>query len=207
MMKLYPAIILVCFSSGLLLSSCGDEPAAPVVKVVPEESVPQVATRMPNATTLLGEPLFAGEVPAHIEEQYLLHKSKVDANKLDLEELIWLGRYAGYKQDFREAVAVYTYALQLFPNEPRLLRHRGHRYINLRQFDLAIDDLARAADLIRGTKDVVEQDGLPNAAGVPVSTLQGNIYYHLGVANFLHNDLPKAKWAFEKGLEVAKKSR
>jgi tetratricopeptide (TPR) repeat protein len=82
------------------------------------------------------------------------------------------------------------------PNNPALYRHRGHRYISLRAFDLAIEDLNKAASLIKGTDDIVEEDGLPNSLNKPTSSLHTNIWYHLGLAYYLTNQYEKAQKAY-----------
>ena len=42
-------------------------------------------------------------------------------------------------QPFRDAIDVYSRGIARHPGEPRLYRHRGHRYITVRDFDRAID--------------------------------------------------------------------
>ena len=54
-----------------------------------------------------------------------------------------------------------------------------------------------------GTKDEIEPDGAPNAAGVPRSTLQFNIWYHLGLAYYLKGDFANAKRAYEECMKVS----
>ena len=78
------------------------------------------------------------------------------------------------------------------PNNPRMYRHRGHRYITTRQFDRAIADFEKAATLIKGTPDEIEPDGAPNPTGKPRSSLHFNIWYHLGLAHYLKGDYQKA---------------
>ena len=70
-----------------------------------------------------------------------------------------------------------------------------------RALELAID---YAAALIEGTDDEVEPDGLPNALGIPVSTLHSNIWYHLGLARYLKGDYEGAVQAYGRGLEVSR---
>lgn len=67
--------------------------------------------------------------------------------------------------------AVYSRGAALYPNDPWIYRHRGHRYISVREFDNATRDLERAAQLVVGKPDIVEQDGQPNAANQPIGTL------------------------------------
>src|SRR5215216_407685 len=79
------------------------------------------------------------------------------------ERIIWLGRRTAYLGRYKDAIRIYTKALEKFPDDARLFRHRGHRFLTLRCFDLAISDLNRAAKLIKGKPDKIEPDGLPNA--------------------------------------------
>src|SRR6185295_12437329 len=111
--------------------------------------------------------------------------------------LAYLGR-------FRDAIAAYTNGIARHADELRLYRHRGHRYITVRQFDLAIADLSRAARLVAGRADEIEQDGAPNQAGIPRSTLQSNIWYHLGLAHYLKGDFTRALAAYREGMKVSR---
>src|SRR5262249_41634016 len=96
------------------------------------------------------------------------------------DNLIWLGRRIAYLGHYKHAIKVFTRGVEKFPDDARFLRHRGHRLITLRCFDLAIKDLNHASKLIKGKPDQIEPDGLPNARNIPTSTLQSNIWYHLG---------------------------
>ena len=132
------------------------------------------------------------------EQQLGEARAAAQAHPDDIEALVWLGRRTAYLGGYREAVAIYTRALERHPGEPRLLRHRGHRYLTLRRLDLAAADLERAAALVRGKSDEVEPDGLPNAHSVPTSTLQSNVWYHLGLARYLQGDFPAALAAYRE---------
>lgn len=124
--------------------------------------------------------------------------------KEDADSTIWLGRRTAYMGNYKDAIRIYGKGLVRFPNDARLWRHRGHRFITRRCFDEAISNLEKAAELIKGKLDEVEPDGIPNAKNTPVSTLQTNIWYHLGLAYYLKGDLAKAADAYEEGLKVAK---
>jgi tetratricopeptide (TPR) repeat protein len=50
----------------------------------------------------------------------------------------------------------------------------------------------------------VEPDGAPNPAGVPRSTLQFNIWYHLGLAHYLQGNYQKAYEAYVECMKVSK---
>jgi tetratricopeptide (TPR) repeat protein len=126
------------------------------------------------------------------------------ANPNDANALIWLGRRLSYLGNFSEAIDVYAKGIAQFPNDARLYRHRGHRYITLRKFDLAIGDLTKAAKLIKGKPDEVEPDGQPNARNVPTSTLQFNIWYHLGLAYYLTEKNNQALESYRNCLKVSR---
>lgn len=162
-------------------------------------SQPEVPA-VPEAKSLLGEPLYPRELPQEVKEDFerKLSDTRMQAKAHPDSEiaLIWFGRRLAYLGRYRKAIEVYTEALKKHPESYKLLRHRGHRYISVREFDRAIADLSRAAVLAEGTEPEIEPDGLPNKLNKPLSTTQWNIYYHLGLAYYLKNDLELAKDAF-----------
>jgi len=119
------------------------------------------------------------------------------------DNLIWLGRRTAYLGHYKDAIKIFTQGVEQFPDDARFLRHRGHRFITLRCFDLAIADLNRAAKLIKGKPDQIEPDGLPNVRNSPTSTLQSNIWYHLGLAHYLKGDLKAALNAYREAAKVS----
>ena len=122
------------------------------------------------------------------------------------DNIIWYARRKGYLGKYKDAVDALTIALKQFPNDARMYRHRGHRYITLRCFDDAIRDFEKAGKLVKGKSDEVEPDGMPNAQNIPTSTLQSNIWYHLGLAYFLKGDFKKALAAYKECMKVSKNS-
>lgn len=119
------------------------------------------------------------------------------------EALIWVGRRLGYLGRYREAIATFTAGAERFPDDPRFLRHRGHRWITVRRLDSAVADLSRAAALVAGQPDEIEPDGLPNARNIPTSTLQSNIWYHLGLARYLQGEWHEALAAYRQEAAIA----
>ena len=117
--------------------------------------------------------------------------------------MIWLGRRQAYLGKYNDAINIYSNGIKKYPNDARFYRHRGHRYLSIRCFDLAIKDLQKAAELTKNKKNESEPDGLPNALNIPTSTLQGNIYYHLGLAFYYLGNYNKAEKAYEKCIELA----
>lgn len=121
----------------------------------------------------------------------------------DPDAIIWFGRRTAYLGDYKAAIGIFTKGIDKFPKDARLYRHRGHRYVTLRCFDDAIKDFELAAKLIKGRSDEVEPDGIPNARNIPTSTLQSNIWYHLGLAYYLKGEFKKALRAYEEGQKVS----
>jgi tetratricopeptide (TPR) repeat protein len=154
----------------------------------------------PQAVSRLGQPLISARPSVKLMERYQAYKLAYDADPENIENVIWYGRFIAYIGDYRRAIDFYTKAINKFPQDPRLYRHRGHRYITTRKFDLAIKDFRQAAKLIEGTENQIEPDGMPNARNIPVSTLHGNIWYHLGLAHYLSHDLENALAAYKKCL-------
>lgn len=128
---------------------------------------------------------------------------RFEADPADHDAIVWFGRRTAYMGDYRRAIDIFSNGLSHHPDSAELLRHRGHRYISVRQLDPAIADLERAARLVEGKKDRVEPDGLPNARNIPTSTLHSNIWYHLGLAYYVRGDLDRALSAYRECMKVS----
>ena len=167
---------------------------------------PPPAPSQPEATSFLGEPLYPStpskDALARSEEA----RKTWEASPTDIDAIIWYGRRTAYLGRYRDAIRIYSDGIELHPEDARLYRHRGHRFISTRQLDKAIADLDYAAGLIEGTDDEIEPDGLPNALGIPVSTLHSNIWYHLGLAYYLSGDYERALQAYEERAASAAKN-
>lgn len=157
-----------------------------------------------EARSLLGEvlrrPTLAPERAAELNQALAAAEADWRADPSSELAAIWVGRRLAYQTRYRDAVEWYTQRLVDFPDSYRLLRHRGHRYISLRNFDAAIADLTRASILARDVPDAIEPDGAPNRFGIPRSTTKSNIYYHLGLAHYLQADYEAALDAYRLAL-------
>lgn len=138
-------------------------------------------------------------------EQFENAKMEYEKDSDNPEKIIWYGRRTAYLGRYEEAIGIYTEGIEKFPENPKFYRHRGHRFISIRKFDEAIADFEKAVELIEGTENEIEPDGMPNAFGIPVSTLHGNIWYHFGLAYYLKHDLEKAFTAYLKCRETGQK--
>lgn len=127
-----------------------------------------------------------------------------EKDSMNADAILWLGRREAYPGNYKKAIDVFTRGIALHPNDARFYRHRGHRYITLRCFDKAIEDLEKAVALIQGQPDETEPDGIPNEKNTPVSTLKTNTYYHLGLAYFLKGEYEKAQKVYYSGIVASK---
>ncbi len=159
----------------------------------------------PEATSLSGKPLVPMPLPnrAKLEADLAQAEKDLAAKPTDADAIIWVGRRQAYLWRYQDAIATFTNGITRHPTNPRLYRHRGHRYITVRQFDRAIADFEKATSLIKGTQDEIEADGAPNPAGKPRSTLHFNIWYHLGLAYYLTGDYSKAHNAYVECMKVS----
>jgi tetratricopeptide (TPR) repeat protein len=161
----------------------------------------------PEALSLLGDTLLAPPLSdsTRVRYEHLLAQAQnnFDHDPNEITNIIWLGRRTAYLGRFRDAIAIYARGLEAHPEEPRLYRHRGHRFITLRIFELAVSDLEHAAQLMKKRTDSVEPDGLPNARNIPTTTLKFNIWYHLGLAQYLQGDFEAARSAYRECLKVS----
>lgn len=181
------------FYTLLLLFSCGQGKTADDIKINTSQGI-----------SLLNKPLIKRQVNPQLDSlqigNYLKALKNYEVNKENVNHIVWLGRRTAYLGDYKRAIEIYSEGMNKFPNEARLYRHRGHRYISTRQLDKAIADLEKAALLVKETEDVIEQDGIPNSLNQPISTLHTNIWYHLGLAYYLKNELQKSLAAFKECL-------
>jgi tetratricopeptide (TPR) repeat protein len=162
----------------------------------------------PETTSLLGKPLYAPQpsetARPQLEANLAEAKAAYDKAPGDADALIWLGRRTAYLGRYRETIDIFAKGIAQHPDDARMYRHRGHRYITVREFDRAIADFEKAASLVAGRPDEIEPDGQPNARNTPTSTLQSNIFYHLGLAHYLKGDFEKAADAYRRCMAVSK---
>jgi tetratricopeptide (TPR) repeat protein len=186
---------------ALAFTGCSPAPDTPP----PDAAAPDAPAA--EATSLLGEPLFAPQPSdgrrAELEADLAAAQADFDAAPDDPDAIIWLGRRLGYLGRYRDAIDVFARGIEVHPDDARMYRHRGHRFITVRELDRAITDLERATRLVAGTEDEIEPDGAPNAYGIPRSTLHSNTCYHLGLAHYLKGDFESALPVYEACLEIS----
>ncbi len=160
-----------------------------------------------EATSLLGKPLVRPALGAAVRARYEGHlmaaRKAFEHTPTNADSIIWLGRRTAYLGRYAEAIKIYTEGVDRYPGDARMYRHRGHRYLSIRKFDPAVRDFEKAAELTRGKADEVEPDGIPNAQGIPTSTLQSNIRYHLALGYYLQGALAKALPFYQEDVKIA----
>lgn len=155
------------------------------------------------SVVLVGQAVIASDFES--EQTRLLNEAEaaLAANPADPMARIWVGRRLGYLGRYEDAIAVFETGEAEHPADARFARHIGHRLISLKKYPEAEAAFERAAKLTAAMPDQVEPDGLPNEAGIPTSTLKGNIWYHLGLARYLQGNFSGAAMAYEGAAALA----
>ena len=161
-----------------------------------------------QATSLLGQPFYeptrSAPVQARLDSMVKIARSNFDADQSE-ENFIWYGRRVAYLSRYNEAIKIFSDGIEKYPESFRLFRHRGHRYISIREFDLAVADLQQAAALMQGHPLEIEPDGQPNKLNIPLGTTQFSVWYHLGLAHYLKGNFRDALMAYEECMKVSDK--
>src|SRR5262245_43356374 len=183
----------------LLLALAGALPGAPPAAVH--------AQRPREATSLLGAPLYRPEPDSaalpRLERDPSNARAAYEAAPNNADAIIWLGRRQAYLGRYRDAIATFSEGIRKHPGDARMYRHRGHRYITVRELDNAIRDFERSVELTKGKPDEVEPDGAPNPANIPIGSLQSNIWYHLALAHYLKHDFEKSLAAWMEAQKLS----
>ena len=95
---------------------------------------------------------------------------------------IQLGTAQSGMRQFREAIQTFTRGLEIAPNDPMLLRWRGHRYLSVRELDRALADLQR---------------------GFRLDSTNYGILYHLGIVQFARGEFAQAADLFKRAQPLA----
>ena len=160
----------------------------------------------PAVVSLLGRPLtpmaLEPEDRAQMQARLADASAAWEKDRDDADALIWVGRRTAYLGRYREAIAIYTDGIARHPEDARIYRHRGHRYLTVREIDRAIADFEMAERLMAGRPDEVEPDGLPNARNIPTGTLHSNVWYHLALARYLKGDFDRAAVAWTRARDA-----
>ncbi|MEM1434908.1 MAG: tetratricopeptide repeat protein [Pseudomonadota bacterium] len=189
-----PLLVSLLLLSWLALGST----AAVAAEVAEAADAP---LRPLEATSFGGQPLYRYDIPvekrAEVYERIAALEAKADKSEQDYITLGYLYIEVG---QFQGAIDLYTRGLEAVPTSFKLLRHRGHRYLNVRQLDQAIADLERALELLGDdNKDVVQY----RLSGEPFGTYEHWIWYHVALYHYLNGDYAAAAAGYERCVETA----
>ncbi|MCP4724945.1 MAG: tetratricopeptide repeat protein [bacterium] len=145
----------------------------------------------PEVISLLDRPLYSdpggdslltaidSEIESDPDNAVLLHRKG-----LALEGL----------RRFNEAIELYSMCIAMEPGSSLYLRRRGHRYINIREFEKSAADLEKAASIHTFEK----LDHLSYT-----ENLNWAIWYYLGLAYYLQGDFDKALQPFQNSYKYS----
>jgi tetratricopeptide (TPR) repeat protein len=153
------------------------------VGVIAEETITESLIGTP-----ITEPAWSSETRARLEKDLEIARAVMAVAPEREDSHIWLGRRLGYLARNGEAIDVFTNALEQFPDSYRLLRFRGRHLARNRQFERAIADYKRAAQLVEGIQDSYEPDGIINARHQYLGSYRSNIHYYLGQTSWAVGD-------------------
>ena len=156
----YGLMLRTLLVAPFLMAACGGEVADDAAPAgAPDASASATAT--PQAVSLFGEQLYAMEDTTGAIAQA---DEALAADPDNVELLIAAGRVRRNFWQYRQAMELYTRAMELAPEDWRPYRFRGHRHISVREFDQAVMDLEAARDR---------------------APLNWDVAYHLGLAYFV----------------------
>ena len=186
----------VLLIAGAALSTCllSNHPVYPA-------SHQTEASRPQEATSFGGVPLYRfdidGEKLAELQGKIIAIEALEAPTETDF---IHLGEHLVSQGRFQDAILAYGRGLELFPQSYKLRRHRGHRYINVRQLEKAIVDLTEAANLLtKEDEDVLQV----SSSGTANGTYKHWIYYHIGLYNYLNGNYDQAADAYRVCVSTA----
>ncbi|WP_422360379.1 tetratricopeptide repeat protein [Reichenbachiella sp.] len=201
-------LLLCCLGSCIQIENTKDtQVKKSIVSDVSNLGAEVVEETEHETVSLLGQKLYPPDLPESVEKkrQALLvtAEENFSNNPDSLDDIIWYGRRLSYLYQYKYAIQIYTLGLNKFPESYKLYRHRGHRYLSIRQFDKAIQDLERAVFYSRNVPIEMEADGLPNRRNIPRNSVQFNIWYHLGLAYYMKGNYDKSVSAYKKCISIA----
>ena len=158
----------------VLLSGCLLAAALPA-----QEKQQSAPARKPELVSPLGKPLQAQADTAGAVAKADAARAG-DPGNIDL--LLAAARARDLLWQFNDSIALYSEGIRAAPDDFRLYRHRGHRYISTRRFKEAVRDLKKAARLAPASFDVS---------------------YHLGLAYYLRGEFARAAAEYGRCLGMA----
>lgn len=202
-MKRCLTLSFVALGAGLIACSPSEPEASASSPPAPEvETVAEMRDERPvEGTSFGGTPLYRNGIDAERAGELQAQIDALEASSsLTEDDYIKLGSLYIAGNRFSDSIDLYTRGLEAHPESFKLRRHRGHRYINLRQLDKAIVDLREAVALMGSeNSDVLEY----NSAGEPTATYEHWVWYHIGLYHYLNEQWDEAAVAYQKCVDTS----
>lgn len=116
------------------------------------------------------------------------------------QDYITLGQQYAAAGRYRGAIDAYGRGIEAYPNSFKLLRHRAHRYISVRELENAKHDLDRALALVDVADPATPEYRL---SGEQNETYLHWIWYHIGLYHYLNGDYSQAAEAYQHCVDTA----
>lgn len=160
-----------------------------------------------EAISLLGDTLYSETLPPAQQsssDSIWNNNRQSYADSPDLQNTLSWGKSLAERAQFQKAIRIFTRGLSQFPDDPALYRYRGQQYIIVRQFDKAVQDLERSIKLLKTHPTSTELKDIPLTPHAHrSSSLEFEIYYHLGLAYYLQGQYGVAARSYEQSLPYA----
>ena len=145
---------------------------------------------------------FNPETLAYLEKDLEIAKVTMEIAPEREESYHWLGRRYGYLGRLPEAIEVFSDGLKKFPDSYRLYRYRGRHLARNYQWEQAIRDYNKAAELLEDEPDSYEPNGIANGLDLTISTFKQNIPYYLGQTSMATGDYETVISAMDEAINV-----
>ena len=158
------------------------------------------------AVSLQGKPYYAPKISARQKfrkEEELSQALEFYNRRPDsLDYIVDFGMRLSALHMYKEAIQIYSDGIAIHVHSFELYRYRGENHIISRDFDRAISDLEKAAFYAREADVQMERIGSGDR-GIPRTSVQFNIWFHLGFAYYLKGNYDKSVSAYKKCLTLA----
>lgn len=148
------------------------------------------------------ETRYNPDTQARLEKDLEIAKAVMEVAPDRASSYEWLGRRYGYLGRLPEAIEVFSQGLKKFPDNYKLYRYRGRHLARNYQWDQAISDYNKAAELLKNVPDSYEPNGIANALDLTISTFKQNIPYYLAQTSMATGDYETVLSGMDEAINV-----
>ncbi len=109
-----------------------------------------VEGQQPEAMSLLGKPLvppaLSGDAQKDADAELARARAAYDADPHNADAILAVARATARIGRITDALSIYTRGVEAFPDDARFYVERGHYYVVIRKFDVALKDFRKAAE-------------------------------------------------------------